>query len=981
MFLKRVELQGFKSFADKYVINFDNAVTGVVGPNGCGKSNITEAIRWVLGEQSVKSLRSDKMTDVIFRGAESRRAVGMAEVNLVFDNSEKSLNSDLEEIEITRRIYRNSGEAEYYINRNKVRLKDIIDLILDTGLGKDSLSMISQGNIISIAEAKPADRRAIFEDAAGVSKYKKRKIETINKLERTKGNLERSFDILSELEKQVSPLKRQAKKAEIFRQKKQQLQDIEIAVLINEIETLTNDAEDIRKVLFNLESDTLIRKTNLEVMDTSNDEAKTKAHSLEQEISKLQEELMKILSEIQTLETRKIEIDEKRKYAIETGNSKEKEKEIENLLNEAKFEYNDRLSRYNQIDALIELDSKELRNLTMELIDKMQSVNENESQIRRLEDRKNILNNLIKEPFVKQLGVKSIMENKTSLVGILGVVGQMIKAHKGYDEALEVALGGAMYNIATETANDARKSIDFLKKNHSGRATFLPLDALKINIINKEHYIICESYEGFIDIMANLVDYPDEFEPVIDSLLSNIIVVDNLQTGNKLAGHLKYNYKIVTVDGDVIHKGGSMTGGKLKNHTSSLITMQKEFDEINEKLISVKAKLELSNKEFIKTTNLKQDLENKLTENRINLAKLEPVLEAKRAKFEKLQNDLDVLNPTNNEKNEDISFNDSIILNLNKAYSNRDNITTSIKIKRENKLKLNAEIDRKEQQIRQVRKEVEEFGEKEKQIIAKKVSIQTNLEVQLNRLASEYEMTFEFAKSKFESNIYENAKDDVIRLRQEIASLGNINMNAPEEYSEVNDRYEEMKISYDDLCKSRDQMLEAIKEMDKIMIKQFKEMFDQINDNINEPFNELFGGGKIKLVLEDPNDLLNTGVDIIAQPPGKSAGLNNLLSGGEKTLIAFCVLFTILKVRKVPLVVFDEADAALDPSNVNRFSKYIKLFSSTTQFIVVTHRAGTMSECDCLFGVTMQDKGVSELVKVELIDAYKLTEDDEVTQG
>ena len=976
MFLKRVELQGFKSFADKYVINFDRAVTGVVGPNGCGKSNITEAIRWVLGEQSVKSLRSDKMTDVIFRGAESRRAVGMAEVNLVFDNTERSLNSDLDEIEITRRIYKSSGEAEYYINRNKVRLKDVIDLVLDTGLGKDSLSMISQGNIISIAEAKPADRRAIFEDAAGVSKYKKRKVETINKLERTKDNLERTFDILSELEKQVSPLKRQAKKAELYREKKQQLQEIEIAVLINEIENLTNDAESIRKILFDLEADTLLRKTNLEVMDTANSEAKNKSNILDQEIAKLQEDLMKTLNEIQTLETRKIEIDEKRKYAIETGDKKAKEKELENLLVEAKFEYEDRQNRYNTINAQVELYTKDLRTYTMDLIDKMQSVNENESQLRRLQDRKNILNNMIKEPFVKQQGVKAIIDNKSSLTGIHGVVGQIIKAQSGYDEALEVALGGAMYNIATETPNDARKAIEFLKKNHSGRATFLPIDVLRPNIINKEHYITCESYEGFIDIMANLVEYPEEFEPVINSLLANVVVVDNLQNGNKLANHLKYNYKIVTIDGDVIHKGGSMSGGKSKNQSSSLVTIQKEYDEINDKITNVEAKLELSNKEFIDTTNLKQELENKLTENRINLAKLEPVLEAKRAKYEKLQSDLDVLNP-NNTDNEEVSFNETILTNLNKAYSERDNITTSIKLKRENKVKISAEIDRKEQQIRQVRREVDEFSAKEKEIIAKKVSIQTNLEVQLNRLASEYEMTFEYAKSKYSSDVYENAKDDVIRLRQEIAALGNINMNAPEEFSDVNERYEEMKTSYDDLCSSRDQMLQAIKEMDKIMIKQFKEMFDQINENINEPFVELFGGGKIKLVLEDPDDLLNTGVDIIAQPPGKAAGLNNLLSGGEKTLIAFCILFTILKVRKVPLVVFDEADAALDPGNVSRFSKYIKLFSESTQFIVVTHRAGTMSQCDNLFGVTMQDKGVSELVKVELVDAYQLTDNQE----
>ncbi len=974
MFLKRVELQGFKSFADKVVINFDHAVTGIVGPNGCGKSNITDAIRWVLGEQSVKSLRGEKMTDVIFDGAKDRRSVGMAEVSLFFDNDSNYLNSDLKEIEVTRRIYRASGEAEYLINRNKVRLKDVIDLILDTGLGKDTLSMISQGNILSFAEAKPNERRAIFDEAAGVGKYKKRKTETINKLARTKENLERALDILNELEKQVSPLKRQARKAEIYREKKDALKEIEVAVLISDIEQLTINAEEIKTALLNIDADTTIAKTNIEIHETANNESKAESRSIENKINELQQGLMQVVSEIQILETRKIEIDEKRKYNIEIGDVNQKIKEIEHLLNEAKFEYDDRQKRYDELNVSLDLSTKKLTSLTIALDEKQQTKFENDAVVRRHENRLLVLENILKEPFNNQHGVRSIVEYASSLTGIIGVVGQLVKAQDSYDEALNVALGGAMYHIATENEDDARKAIEFLKKNSGGRATFLPSSVLKPNHMVKEHYLMCESFEGFIDVMANLVDHDENMLNIVDSLLANVVVCDNLLNATKIAKHLRYQYKIVTIDGEVIHKGGSMSGGKTKNNQASIVTAQKEFDKIKQDLISFQANAELINNDCQKIISEQNGLRSTLEELRINISRLEPVLEAKRAKYEKLKSDLEQLDPTSLHVEEE-SFNDSIITNLNEAYSKRDIITTSLKSNHTMKAKLQSDIERKEQQIKQIRKELDRANELEKQYLSKKGQILANLENSLNRLASEYEMTFEFAKSKFNGEIVENAKDEVVRLRQEIAALGNINMNAPEEFNEVNERYATMKESYDDLCASRDQMLKAISEMDGIMIKQFKEMFDKINANVNETFQALFGGGKIRLILDEPNDILNTGVDIEAQPPGKAANMNNRLSGGEKTLIAFCVLFTILKVRSVPLVVFDEADAALDQGNVERFARYIKNFSSNTQFLVVTHRPGTMSKCDLLFGVTMQNQGVSQLVKVELVDAYEMTDE------
>ncbi len=973
MFLKRVEMQGFKSFADKVVIAFDHPITGVVGPNGCGKSNITDAVRWVLGEQSVKSLRGTTMTDVIFAGSADRKMVSLAEVTLVFDNGNHTLNYDSEEIEVTRRIYRNSAEGEYLINRVPCRLKDITDLILDTGLGKDSLSMISQGNISSFAESKPIDRRAIFEEAAGVSKYKKRKIESLSKLERTKENLDRVADIVNELERQVNPLRRQAKKAEIYREKKDRLKEIEIAVLVNEIETEKNGIEQADATLFTIESQTAMHNATIQMHDTANVEAKSQANMLEIEINRMQENLIKTVKEIQILETRKIEVDEKRKYAIEVGNIEEKTKEIASLLDEARFEYEDRTKRIEQINIDVELLSTQLSSTAIEIVESSQKNEEANLFLRRLQNRKEILENMIKEPFNSQAGVKSVMDNQSSFPGVLGVVAQSLIPHNGYEEAIAVALGGAMFNIVTTDEAAARKAIDFLKRNQSGRATFLPTRVCVERSINENHQIICNNTEGYLGVASDFVDCDAQFEIVNKSLLQNVIVTDKLVNGNKLADLLGFNYKIVTLDGDVIHKGGSMTGGKIKNSTS-LMTAEKELNEVKEKLISQEALVELAQKNYSVANSKKAELESQLMEKRINLAQLEPVVEAKRAKYERLKSDYETLVPNEDQSLGELNFADSLIEQLNTCYTTRDEITTSIKVKRETRMKLTTEIERKEQQIRQIRKELELAVASERAVQIDRARITTRLESSLNRLASEYELTFEFAKSKIEEFDYSNAKEEVLKLRSEIEALGNINMNAPEEFLEVNERYEFLVKQRDDLLESRDKILNAIDEMDDVMTKLFKEMFDKINAEFNETFRVLFGGGKAKLFLEDPTDILNTGVDIDVQPPGKQVQNIRLFSGGEKSLIAISVLFSILKVRHVPLCIFDEIEAALDQANVERVARYLKNFSDDTQFIVVTHRPGTMEQCDILYGVTMQKQGVSQMLKVELKEAKSLAD-------
>ncbi len=974
MFLKRIEMQGFKSFADHITINFEDPVTGIVGPNGCGKSNISDAIRWVLGEQSVKSLRGEKMTDIIFAGTEERKAMNMAEVTLVFDNSQHMLNSDLDEIELTRRIYNDDQDAEYLINKKNVRYKDILDLILDTGLGKNSLSMISQGNIISFAEAKPYDRREIFEDAAGVSKYKKRKIESLNKLERTKENLDRTYDILSELERQVTPLKRQARKAEIFREKKSRLEQIEVAVLVNDIRNLNLQKTELEKSLFELETAMAMHETTIQVHENSTFESKNRLKEYDREINTIQEKLMMTMNEIQTLEARRIEIDEKRKYAIERGSSEEKIKEMESYIAEAKFEYNDRLERLNKLKSEIEILNTNLENTAFDLSEASLKRDESINVLNRVNNRREILKNVISDPFssVNQSGTKSIMAHKSSFYGIMGVIGQIIRPDEGYEEAINTALAGSVYHIVTKDEEAARKAIDFLKRNRSGRATFLPLTVCKPHMVRYEDEVICDNTDGYLGTAYDFCSCDPEYEPVRESLLGNILVTDTLENANHLSYLLNHGYKIVTLEGDVVHKGGSMTGGKIKNEVS-LITAQSELNRIENDLISYKAESELASKNYNLLLAQKDAFDKQITEKRIAMAQLEPIVDTKRAKYEKLRADFENIVPNSSQE----TISDTLVAKLSENYAKKDELSTSLKLRRDERMKLSAEIDRKEQQIRQIRRQLDETKNGIANVNMNRAVLETKLENNLNRLASEYQMTFEYALENNSIEIDETAKEEVMNLRREIQELGNINMSAPEEFSEVNERYEFLKKNYDDLIESRDKILSAIDEMDEIMKEQFSKTFDAINAELPATFAKLFGGGRARLVLEDPNDILNTGIDIDVQPPGKAVKSIRLFSGGEKSLIAICVLFTILKVRPEPLIVFDEVESALDVANVERFAKYVKEFSDRSQFIIITHRPGTMEQCDSLFGVTMQKRGISQMLQVKLVEAIEMSDQED----
>lgn len=975
MFLKRIELQGFKSFADKTVIQFDQDITGIVGPNGCGKSNVNDAIRWVLGEQSVKSLRSGtNMSDIIFSGSEYRKPVNMARVTLVFDNSTRVFDSDFDEIEITRQILRANNEASYFINKTPCRLKDINDLVMDTGLGKDSLSIITQGNISSFADAKPEDRRSLFEEAAGVAKYKKRKKISLSKLEQTKENLDRLQDILDELERQIGPLEKQAKKAEKYISLRDKLSKIEISVLVEDIDQYNEKINQINKELFDIQAMHTSENAELLKQETRLESIRKEMYALDKQINELQGKYTKAMEENYQLERRKIEQDEKRKYMLKVADKKARQKEIQAMLEEARFEYQDRHQRLMQTQQ----DLNNRRNIVNDLKTKISKARYESDQanniLTQLQNRRQVLENMMKQPFAHQQGVRSVMQAKNSLSGVYGVVSELLIAHADKALAVNAALGGSIYQIITKNEADARNAISFLKRNRSGRATFLPLSVCHPRKMNEQVITIASTSPGFLGFASECVDCKEIFDPVKERLLGNVIVVDTLQNANETAKRLRYAYKIVTLDGDIVHTGGSMTGGVTKNQ-STPVTMRQELDTINSKIEGQKIKANSCLNETDILTQKLQKEKDAIVTLQIELAKLENIYATKKAKYDSILAEYQELG-VDIEENAELAQ-DDLVVQMSKMHAVLDSLSLEIQSLRQSRFDKGNDAEQLENQIRLVRREMNSKQSQIHNYEMEVVKVKTQLENALNRLSTDYEMTYEYALTKKEDVEIESAKEEVIQLRQAISRLGNVNLDAPNEYKEVKERFDFMTSQKEDLEKASQQILAAIDEMDQTMISQFTEMFNKINAELDGVFKAMFGGGRASLSMVDPDDVLNTGIDIDVQPPGKMVKNIQTFSGGEKALIAISVLFAILKARTMPLCIFDEVEAALDQANVERFARYLSHYRGQSQFIAVTHRPGTMEQCDTLYGVTMQKDGVSKVLKVQLKDAVHIAKEEE----
>ncbi len=1186
MFLKRLDVVGFKSFAEKISIDFVPGVTAVVGPNGSGKSNVTDAIRWVLGEQSAKSLRGTKMEDIIFSGSDSRKPLNFAEVSLTLDNASNTLPIDFHEVSVTRRVYR-SGDSEFFINNGACRLKDIVELFMDSGLGREAFSIISQGKVEEILSSKAEERRGIFEEAAGVLKYKTRKKKAEQKLTEAQENLNRVQDILFELEGQVEPLKIQSSLAKEFLVKKEELEQFEVGLTVVEIEELHSKWERLSKELEEHTAKEQSMASELVQKETMLQELRQKMANLDRSIHTLQEVLLTASQDLEKLEGRKEVLKERKKNATQNKAQLEKsiteakeliarlevEKEEQtNVVGSLETEVKDlqlflqekqkMLSLLNtDIEETIELHKSDyiewlnkqataknekqylaqqleqhdhkstrldqdnakyltermsmiekkqqyeqaLRELTSELEAHVQNFRTFDKQVeaakeyyqkqetmlykayqflQQAKSRKELLEEMEEDYAGFFQGVKEVLKAKQSLPGIEGAVAELIKVPKEYQTAIETALGAAMQHIVVQQEEHARQAISFLKKNGHGRATFLPLFVIKGREIPQSQLKLMQNHPAYLGTAAELIQYEAKYAQVALNLLGTVVITSDLKGANELAKLVGHRYRFVTLEGDVVNPGGSMTGGASKQKTSSLLSRKVELDELKIKLNDMekktnqlekqvrqaKADISEQKEQLIEMRQLGESLREKeqsfkgefreieLQEKTVNdrlhlydldkkqlmeeqqqrksrLEEIEEILaqcsieidkldrtianltEQKQtqasskeslveatnelkvslaSKREQLRNQRENLQRLNEEwavtqdkltvYEEDLSFLEN---EMNHSSSGEEQLVDQAQQKlvlkndtiekmsslRQDKESLQTELEAVELDLKESNRQYKGFVEVIKDEEVKLNRLDVELENRLTTLREDYFLSFEAAKEKYPLTLpVEEASRQVKLIKLAIDELGTVNLGAIDEYERVSERYEFLLTQKGDLQQAKDTLFQVISEMDEEMVRRFAETFYAIRDQFETVFKALFGGGRAELKLTDSLDLLQTGIDIVAQPPGKKLQNLSLLSGGERALTAIALLFSILKVRPVPFCVLDEVEAALDEANVFRFSQFLKEFSKETQFIVITHRKGTMEGADVLYGITMQESGVSRLVSVRMEETGKLAE-------
>ncbi|MFA9557431.1 chromosome segregation protein SMC [Evansella sp. AB-rgal1] len=1185
MFLKRLDLVGFKSFADRLSIDFVKGVTAVVGPNGSGKSNISDSIRWVLGEQSAKNLRGAKMEDVIFSGSDSRKPLNMAEITLVLDNEDNHFSIDYSEVAVTRRVYR-SGESEYLINKQPCRLKDIIELFMDSGLGKEAFSIIGQGRVEEILSSKSEERRMIFEEAAGVLKYKNRKIKSERKLNDTQDNLNRVKDIIHELESQVEPLREQASIAKEFIEKTAELKEVEVGVLVKEIEQLhetwenekqkleslqdkesgitatvkqyeaniekyRSDMQAIDESINDLQDILLATSEELEKQEGQKEVWKERKKNFAQHREQFIEELSELASrkerlqiEIQTQEEQlnlykekvkqtriTLELNEKKLQSLEQNTVERlehlKAEYIEVLNKKSSYKnelryIQEQLQKQQEKHTRVERDNGDLLQNREEINQSLQSaLKEWEMQqevlqekltlykekratferkeieyekkekllyeairhVQQLKSRKEVIEEMQNDYSGFFQGVKEILkERDRQFTGVKGAVAELLKISSEHQVAIDIALGAAQQHVVVENEMTGRKGIEFLKQRRLGRATFLPVDVIKPRNIQGQDLYEAKQQQGFIGVAKDLVTFEKQYDNIFGHLLGNIIIATDMKAANSIARSVRYRFRIVTLEGDVINPGGAMTGGSIKQKQSQILGRQQELERVTEKLDQLEQdtdnlqgnvanikeelgnlqsdmkklqlegeavreeeqqkkqlvkELELSEKnvnerlkiydleknEFEEEVQEKKDrmsllsqkmeqsdytieslkdeinelskrqedekttketLSREITELKIRLAKEEEQLHYTNEAYKRLKDSLEQTASTLSIKEKefitlerDMSSQsesaDSLEDVIEQRRAEKDRTIQLISKRRSERLSIQQEHDDTENELKEHKRQLKFTSTTMHETEVRVNRLDVELDNRLNKLEGEYELSYEGAKNNYPLELeLSEAKKKVKLIKMSIEELGTVNVGAIEEYDRVKERYEFLLEQKEDLEEAKETLHQVISEMDNEMTKRFKETFDQIQEHFHLVFKELFGGGQADLLLSQPEDLLNTGVDIIAQPPGKKLQHLALLSGGERALTAIALLFAILKVRPVPFCVLDEVEAALDDANVVRFAQYLKDFSNETQFIVVTHRKGTMEEADVLYGVTMQESGVSKLMSVRLEESEEL---------
>ena len=977
MYLKEIKISGFKSFADKTNITLDDKITCIVGPNGSGKSNIIDAVKWVLGEQSIKSLRgSNNMSDVIFAGSKSRSPLNLASVSLVFDNSDSYLKVPYTEISVTRKVFR-SGENEYYLNNEKCRLKDIYDLFLDSGMGKYAFNIISQGEVSKIISDSPLERRTIFEEAAGVLKYKRRKEEALKKLDKTNENLTRVKDIIKELEEQIEPLKIQSEKANKYLKIKENLEQIEIALIANDLEKLNFLYHEQTKHIEDLTNEIIEKTTSITNDDIELENKKQELEKINENLTSLQQNLLLLTKEEEKLNGEKNIIKERSKYDAEDV------KVHENITNlkEQKLSLNNKLLSIKTdltiLDNKIKDNIKEssnknneyvsLNNTKEEIKNKISSL---ENSISQTEYKIKYLNDYIENSSFP-MSVKRLLNNP-KLKGIHNTISKLIDVEEKYALSLEVALGGAKDYVVVDNPNIAKACINYLKENNLGRVTFFPLDVIKPRFIDNETLNELKTKEGFINVLANLVSYDEMYKNIVFNQLGNVLVINNIDNANIISKVINNKYKIVTLDGEIINVGGSITGGTIKK--KSIISEKYELENLlTKKELGEKEILSLKEKQEIILKDIKEK-ETTLYEIGKEKVLLTEEYNAKHENYNNLKDTLDrvTLELNNLEDLEDNSIKSEEEKILEKYYEvlkEKELVNKKLLLLTDDKEKVSSLIEEYQAKYRLNNSNIRNLEEKKKTLEIDSSKMSVKMDNLLTILSETYQMTFEKAKANYvlEEDI-DVARKNVNIYKKELKEIGIVNLGAIEEYERVSKRYDFLTKQNNDLEEAITTLLKIINELDNVMEKEFIKTFKEIEIEFNNVFKELFGGGYAKLKLTDESNILETGVNIEVSPPGKKITSISLLSGGEKTLTAISLLFAVLNIKKIPFCLFDEVEAALDEANVDRVGAYFSKYIGKTQLIIITHKKKTMEYANTLYGITMQESGVSKLVSVKLVD-------------
>ena len=975
MYLKEIQTYGFKSFADKINFEFTNNLNGIVGPNGSGKSNVVDAVRWVLGEQSGKQLRLTDTSSVIFSGSKSRKPLNSAMVNIIFDNTDRYLPIDFNEVSIKRVLYR-TGDNEYYLNGEKCRLKDITELLTDSGAAKESFNIIGQGKIDEILSTRPYDRRVIFEEAAGVLKYKKRKEEAIRKLDRTNNNINRVNDIISELETNLTPLKEQSEVAKKYLSIRDKLVNYDISLMIYDVDNYSKEFEDNKNKISELNDKITMLTTNNTNYDVELLNKKDRISKLNTNLSDMNLKLIEYTKDLEQTDADIRLLKERKKYlsdnekSIDDLNTKELLLEKKNVSNSISNDIKLLNEKINLIKDDLDNNSLNYNNVKNDINNLNKKIDDNNREITNLKYSISYLEDSISNDGSVPNNIKKLLHNPL-FNGVYGVISKLIDVSDKYSLAVSTALGGAVNYLVVSDRHLASRMVEYLKENKLGRATFYPLDVIKARYIDKEITDKINNQDGYLGIMSDYVKYDKKYENVILNQLGNVILVDNIDNANRISSLINNRYKIVTLDGQVVNVGGSITGGDKIKNTSS-IHQKYELAECRNKLIN----LEKNNKNYLKEIDgYNKELityEKKIYDNNIELSTLNEQLSYKEKTLNDLNNEID---------------------NLNKELKDIKNITNNNATDEENKLldkyygikdkidKLHADIDINKLERNNLEKDVNEIEdisrnslnninklEKDlKNIELKNSKLEVKMDTILNSLNEEYSITYSEAKDKY------ILEDDANDIRKQVASLkdnmrdfGVVNIGAIDEYERINTRYEFLINQRNDLNKAEETLLEIINDMDNIMKEKFITSFNEIRLEFKHVFKELFRGGEADIYLTDPDNILETGIELEATPPGKRLKNIQALSGGERTFTAISLLFAILNVRPVPFCIFDEVEAALDDANVDIFGEYLAKYRDKTQFVIITHKKKTMEFIDTLYGITMQESGVSKRVSVKL---------------